>query len=91
MKARVGAAVLAVSLMAGHVAAIDVAMAASLQAAGQPEASTTTDLGARRHHRRHAFSSVDQPSYYARPTYYRPYPYQVPVPFFLGFGFGPSW
>jgi hypothetical protein len=32
-----------------------------------------------------------RPYYYDRPYDYRPYPYQAPVPFFLGFGFGPSW
>jgi hypothetical protein len=29
------------------------------------------------------------PRYYARPVYYRPYPYAVPAPFV--FGFGPFW
>jgi hypothetical protein len=27
-----------------------------------------------------------EPHYYARPVYYRPYPYSVPAPFVLGFG-----
>ncbi|MGY4628636.1 hypothetical protein [Bradyrhizobium sp. USDA 4486] len=26
------------------------------------------------------------PRYYARPVYYRPYPYAVPAPFVLGYG-----
>jgi hypothetical protein len=94
MKAWIGAAVLAVTLMPGNVAAINAATAASMQAGQQPKASKTTDHGARRdhrHQRRYAFSPIDQPSYYGRPTYYRPYPYDVPVPFFLGFGFGPLW
>ncbi|UWU77221.1 hypothetical protein N2603_01735 [Bradyrhizobium huanghuaihaiense] len=29
------------------------------------------------------------PRYYARPVYYRPYPYGVPAPFVLGYG--PFW
>ncbi|MDA9399545.1 hypothetical protein [Bradyrhizobium sp. CCBAU 45389] len=29
------------------------------------------------------------PRYYARPAYYRPYPYAVPAPFV--FGYGPFW
>jgi len=29
------------------------------------------------------------PRYYARPIYYRPYPYGVPAPFV--FGYGPFW
>jgi hypothetical protein len=50
------------------------------------------DLGARRHMhdvvraRRAPFVA---PHYYARPIYYRPYPYGVPAPFVLGFG--PWW
>ncbi|MGY4431986.1 hypothetical protein ACVWWO_004463 [Bradyrhizobium sp. F1.13.1] len=42
--------------------------------------------------RRHARSDVVRyaprrdPHYYARPVYYRPYPYGVPAPFVLGFG-----
>jgi hypothetical protein len=49
-------------------------------------------LTARRHDR-HFGRYVDRslPSYYARPVYYRPYPYAMPVPFFLGFGFVPRW
>jgi hypothetical protein len=46
-----------------------------------------------RRHNRHFGGYVDRsPSlYYARPVYYRPYPYAVPAPFFLGFGFAPRW
>ena len=29
------------------------------------------------------------PHYYARPVYYRPYPYGVPAPFVIGYG--PFW
>ena len=56
--------------------------------------SDVTDLGARRIDRRYAYRPYAQPyypTYYARPVYYRPYPYAVPVPFFLGFGYLPSW
>ncbi len=57
-------------------------------------ASDATDLSARRVYRRYpAYPSYARypsyPAYYARPTYYRPYPYGVPVPFFLGFGYLP--
>ena len=34
-------------------------------------------------------SASRDPRYYARPVYYRPYPYGVPAPFVLGFG--PWW
>lgn len=55
-------------------------------------AQRATDLGARRYHRlndRHGYRP--QPRYYARPYYYRPYPYSVPAPFTFGFNFGPGW
>lgn len=45
--------------------------------------------------RRHARYYVERytprpdPHYYARPVYYRPYPYGVPYPFVLGYG--PWW
>ena len=40
-------------------------------------------------HDRHGYRP--QPRYYARPYYYRPYPYAVPAPFTFGFNFGPGW
>jgi hypothetical protein len=61
------------------------------------DASKATDLSARRrirhyrHSRHDAYRASDRPHYYDRPYDYRPYPYAAPVPFFLGFGFGPSW
>ncbi len=61
------------------------------------DASKATDLGARRrirhyrHSRHDVYLPYDRPHYYDRPYDYRPYPYAAPVPFFLGFGFGPSW
>jgi hypothetical protein len=92
MKRWIGAAILAVPLMLGSTAAINIAVAAPSQtAARQSDAVKATDLGARRHDRRYAHRPVYQPAYYGRPTYYRPYPYELPVPFFLGFGFGPLW
>jgi len=62
---------------------------AASQTANSPKA---TDLSARRryrHHYRYADRPVYRPYYYDRPYYYRPYPYDAPLPFFLGFGFGP--
>jgi hypothetical protein len=56
--------------------------------------SAATDLGARRVFRRYAYRPYAQPyypTYYARPVAYRPYPYAVPAPFFLGFGYLPYW
>jgi hypothetical protein len=88
-----GAAILAAALMYGGPIAIDPAAAAPLQVAVQkPEIPKTTDVSARRrirHPARYAGRTDDRFYYYDRPTTYRPYPYVAPVPFFLGFGFGP--
>ena len=93
MKRWIGAAALAVILMSSGPAAINAAAAEPTHAAVQkPQASDATDLSARRRVRRHiryAYRPYEQPRYYDRPDYYRPYPYAVP--FFLGFGFGPRW
>jgi hypothetical protein len=53
--------------------------------------SGTADLRARRIFRDHpAYAGYpNSPTYFARPYYYRPYPYGVPVPFFLGFAYLP--
>jgi hypothetical protein len=91
----IGAAMLAATLVFGGAAAINPAAAAPLQAVVQkPQATTATDLSARRrtlHYRRYAYRHYYRPYYYDRPYYYRPYPYDAPAPFFLGFGFGPWW
>jgi hypothetical protein len=90
MKASLGAVVLVLGA-AGFANASPAAtgFAAATTAKPQTANSSTTDLSARRY--RHYRGYAYQPYYYARPTYYRPYPYATPVPFFLGFGFGPSW
>ena len=90
MKTLIGAAFIAGSLALG---AIDPAAAASSRAGvSTSAAAASTDLGARRHrhYRRYAYRPAYPPYYYDRPTYYRPYPYSVPAPFFLGFAFGPA-
>jgi hypothetical protein len=100
MKRRIGAAVMAAGLLLSGPAATGSAGAANsktgLYAAGlhATDASNATDFSARRrvrHDRHYAYRRYDRPHYYDRPDDYRPYPYDVPVPFFLGFGFGPRW
>ncbi len=90
MRKWIGAAILMLSLLPGGRAAIDPAAAAPLPAAQQqPQAQKATDVGGRRHDRRHDHD-VYRPYY---PTYYdRPY-YYAPAPFFpfLGLGYGPWW
>jgi hypothetical protein len=92
MKRSIGAAVIAGSLALAGPAAIDPAAAASSKVVSISAAAASTDLGARRHrhYRRYAYRPAYPPYYYDRPTYYRPYPYSVPAPFFLGFAFGPT-
>jgi len=80
---------LAVALAAG----LPVASADAAHGAMTAEASVhATDLGARRqarpYHVTHRYAPY-APHYYARPVYYRPYPYSTPAPFV--FGFGPWW
>ncbi|WFU41268.1 hypothetical protein QA640_01655 [Bradyrhizobium sp. CB82] len=80
----VGAFGLAMALPEGSIAAASIAT--------QQQASVrTVDFGMRRHDRyaRSVRHVPYQPHYYARPVYYRPYPYGVPAPFVLGFG--PWW
>jgi hypothetical protein len=93
MKGWIGAVVLVLALMCSGAIAIRPAAAASSQSAVQkPEMSKTSDLSARRRIRHPTYDadrSDDRFYYYDRPTTYRPYPYVSPVPFFLGFGFGP--
>ena len=95
MKTWIGGAVLAAGLTLVGPGAPGSAAATNPKAAiHASQASEATDRGARRrtrHIRHHAYRANDRPYYYDRPYDYRPYPYQTPVPFFLGFGFGPSW
>jgi hypothetical protein len=89
----IGAVILGAAMMLGGLAAIAPAVAAESRVAVQyPQAGEATDLSARRrirHAARYAYPAYIQPRYEDRPDYYRPYPYVLPVPFFLGFGFGP--
>ncbi|WP_441233121.1 hypothetical protein [Bradyrhizobium sp. 930_D9_N1_4] len=59
----------------------------------KPEASAGVAIfDARRHARSDHVARPalrPDPRYYARPVYYRPYPYGVPAPFV--FGYGPWW
>lgn len=74
------------------------APAASAEVSNAPQAQSVpalkaTEIGARRVHPRQSYYVRYQasPAYYARPYYYRPYPYGVPAPFFLGFGYLPRY
>jgi hypothetical protein len=87
----IGAGVLTLALMFGGSAAIAPAVAAQ-SAVQTPQPRQAPDLNARHgaaHPARYADRPQVQPYYYDRPSYYRPYPYALPLPFFLGFGFQP--
>jgi hypothetical protein len=56
-----------------------------------PSANTDDPNAQHRHDHRFVDRPAYQPQYYARPTYYRPYPYALRAPFFLGLAFGPLW
>jgi hypothetical protein len=98
MKSWIGAALVAGVVVLAGPASLSPATAAQPQAAAQKaDAGKATDISAqRRYYRRHyhyGYRPYDrpyyQPHYYARPYYYRPYPYYAPAPFTFGFGFGP--
>lgn len=99
MKTLIGAAVIAGALVFAGPAAINSAVAASPQTRGQTAGTSgATDFSAQRYYRRtYGYGyrphvrPYDPPTYYARPSYYRPYPYNVSAPFPLGLGFGPYW
>ena len=95
MKTWIGGAVMVAGLALFAPAAMGSAAATNSKAGiHATEASKVSDLSARRrnrHVRHYAYRPNYRPYYYDRPDDYRPYPYQAPVPFFLGFGFGPSW
>jgi hypothetical protein len=82
---------IALAVVVGLAAALPRASAA--QSATKPEASAGVAVfDARRHARHDEFAQPAvrrDPRYYARPVYYRPYPYAVPAPFV--FGYGPWW
>ena len=79
--------------------AVVAGLAAGLPRASTAQSVTKSDASAgtaifdtRRHARHHDVarrSAPHDPHYYARPIYYRPYPYGVPAPFV--FGYGPWW
>jgi hypothetical protein len=83
----IGAVILALGLVAVGSTAVDAADAVRSFDGRNAGGSTA------RRHNRHFGGYVDRspPLYYARPVYYRPYPYAVPAPFLLGFGFAPRW
>jgi len=93
MKALMGAALVALALAAGAPAALG---ATKRVPQAQTVTREATDVSSRRSHRGYPIyrtfaRSENDPVYFARPYYYRPYPYSVPAPFFLGFAYLPNY
>ncbi|MCW1995214.1 UNVERIFIED_ORG: hypothetical protein M2193_004704 [Bradyrhizobium japonicum] len=82
---------IALAVIVGLAAAMP--RASAVQRMTKPDASAGIAVFDARRQARHddiaRHSASRDPRYYARPVYYRPYPYGVPAPFVLGFG--PWW
>ena len=91
MAKRIGAAILAATLMLGGSVAVNSAAAVpSRTLAQEHRTGGPTELGARRriqHHQRAVYRQTYRSYYYDRPVYYAPAPF---LPF-LGLGYGPWW
>lgn len=83
---------IALTVVAGLAAGLPHAFAAQ-RVTKLPDASAGRAVFDARRHVRHddiaRYSARPDPHYYARPVYYRPYPYGAPAPFV--FGYGPWW
>ena len=93
-KVRIGAAIAVSLAVGGPIATASAAAAFSTPTMQTADARRSVDFNARRNHRRgdrHDYRTYarPQPRYFARPYYYRPYPYAVPAPFTFGFAFSP--
>jgi hypothetical protein len=86
MKASIGTALLAATLMLGVSAYA--APTAAEAAAKKPQAAGASDVSARHYHRhdRYAYRpNYPYPMYYGRPVYYAPAPF-LPIPPLWGYG-----
>jgi hypothetical protein len=91
MKVLMGAALVSLVFVAGAPAAL-----AATKRVPQAQTREASDVSTRRAHRGYPIyrtfaRSENDPVYFARPYYYRPYSYSVPVPFFLGFAYLPNY
>jgi hypothetical protein len=87
MKASIGTALLAATLMLGVAAQVAPA-AAEAAAAKRAQAASASDVSARRYHRHDRYvtrPNVPYPMYYGRPVTYAPAPF-LPIPPLWGYG-----
>jgi hypothetical protein len=89
----IGAALLAFAAICDASTVVNAAETSSQATPPKHQVRKATDIGARRHDRRHDYAVArgDDGYYEDRPVYYRPYPYALPAPFFLGLAFSPPW
>ena len=89
----IGATLLAFAAMCEASTVVNAAETSSQATPPKHQVRKATDLGARRYDRRHDYAVAhgDDGYYEDRPVYYRPYPYALPAPFFLGLAFSPPW
>jgi hypothetical protein len=89
----IGSALLALGAICDASAGVNAAETSSQATPPKHQVRKATDSGARRHDRRHDYAVArgDDGYYEDRPVYYRPYPYALPAPFFLGLAFSPPW
>jgi hypothetical protein len=89
----IGAAALVLAAMVDASTSANAADASSQATPPKHQVRKATDIGVRRHDRRHDYAVArgDDGYYEDRPVYYRPYPYALPAPFFLGLAFSPPW
>jgi hypothetical protein len=87
----IGAALLALFAICDASAVVNAAETSSQATPPKHQVGKATDIGVRRHDRRHddAIARGDDGYYADRPVYYRPYPYALPAPFPFGIGFDP--
>jgi hypothetical protein len=87
----IGAALLALFAICDASAVVNAAEASSQATPPKHQVRKATDIGARRLRHDYAVVRGDDGYYEDRPVYYRPYPYALPAPFFLGLAFSPPW
>jgi len=86
-------AALALGAICGAPFSVHAADASSQATPPKHQIRKTPDIGAHRRDRRYVRADArgDDGYYYDRPVTYRPYPYALPEPFFLGLAFSPYW
>ncbi len=86
MNARIGPAIIAGALAWTLMLSVPAVSASAKQQRASADVADVTPRRPTRHVISMRRTLVEPPHYYARPVYYRPYPYVVPAPFVFGYG-----